>query len=122
MISTAFNAVVAFLRVGNFAQSIAFGTFVPEPPPPDPIESLTSHVEALVAGGALTQARGAGLLDKIQEISAKIDAGQTSAACNQLIGFINQVNAFISNGTLTPAQGQPLIDTANVLKTNLGCS
>ena len=64
----------------------------------------------------------AGLLDKIHEISAKIDAGQTNSACNQLSGFINQVNAFISNGTLTPAQGQPLIDTANVLKTKLGCS
>jgi hypothetical protein len=122
VISTANNAVVATLHVGNFAQSIAFGTFVPEPPPPDPIESLIDRVETLVAAGTLTQAQGAGLLDKIHEINAKIGAGQINSACNQLSGFINQVNAFISNGTLTPAQGQPLIDTANVLKTKLGCS
>ena len=105
VISTANNSVVAILPVGNFAQSVAFETFEPEI---DPI-------------GALTQDQGAGLIDKIQEASAKLDAGQTGAACNQLSSFINQVNAFISNGTLTPAQGQLLIDAANALKTNLGC-
>ena len=88
---------------------------------PDPIQLLTDQVEALIAGGALTQDHGAGLIDEIQEVSAKIDAGQTDAACNQLTGFINQVNGFMSNGTLTPAQGQPLIDTAITLKSKLGC-
>lgn len=78
-------------------------------------------MEALIANGALTQEQGAGLLDKIQEINAKLDAGHTGAACNQLSGFINQVNGFINNGTLTPAQGQPLLDTANALKSNSGC-
>lgn len=124
VISTAFNFVVRVLQVGSFPQSIAIGTFVPEPEPepePDPIESLIDQVEALIASGALTQDQGAGLLDKIQEVSAKIDAGQTAAACNQLSSFINQVNGFISNGTLTSVQGQPLIDTANALKSNLGC-
>ncbi|HKY44653.1 MAG TPA: YncE family protein, partial [Pyrinomonadaceae bacterium] len=124
VISTTSNFVVAVLPVGLFPQGIAIGTFVPEPDPepePDPIESLTEQVEALIAGGALTQNQGGGLIDKIQEISAKIDAGQTAAACNQVVGLINQVNGFISNGILTPAQGQPLIDTANALKTNLGC-
>ena len=116
--------MVAVLPVGIFPQSIAIATFVPEPEPepePDPIESLIDQVEALIAVGALTQDQGTGLLNKIQEVSAKIDAGQTAAACNQLSSFINQVNGFISNGTLTPAQGQPLIDIANALKANLGC-
>ena len=120
VISTAHNLVVANVPVGNFSQSIAFGTFVPEPEI-DPIEAIMDQVEALIAGGALTPSQGAGLLDKIQEASAKIDAGQTAAACNQLSSFINQVNGFISSGTLTPAQGQPLIDTANVIKSNAGC-
>ena len=61
------------------------------------------------------------MLDKINEATAKIEAGQTAAACNQLSSFINQVNAFISNGTLTPEQGQPLIDAANALKSDAGC-
>jgi hypothetical protein len=104
--------------VGNFPQSIAFGTFEPEI---DPIQSLIDNVEALIAGATLTQEQGAGLRQKIQEASAKLDAGQTGAACNQLSSFINQVNGFISNGTLTPAQAQPLIDGANAIKTNSGC-
>ena len=87
----------------------------------DPIESLIDQVETLIADGVLTQDQGAGLMDKIQEASAKIDAGQTGAACNQLSSFINQVNAFISNGTLTSTQGRPLIDTANALKAKVGC-
>ena len=124
VISTANNAVVAFVPAGAFSQSIAFGTFVPEPPPPpdvDPIEALIEHVEALVAAGSLTERQGAGLLAKIQEISAKIEAGQTGATCNQLNSFIHQVNVFIGNGTLTPAEGQPLIDLANELQSDVGC-
>jgi len=121
VISTATNSPVAIVPVGAFPQSIAIGTFEPEPPEIDPIESLIDQVEALIAGGALTQDQGAGLIDKIQEASAKLDAGQTGAACNQLSSFINQVNAFISNGTLTSAQGQPLIDSTNTLESDLGC-
>ena len=124
VMSTAFNMVVAILQVGIFPEDIAFGIVQPEPEPepePDPIEVLTARVEALITSGALTQDQGVGLLDKIHEISAKLDAGQTAAACNQLSGFINQVNGFIGSGTLTPADGQPLIDAATALKTKLGC-
>jgi YVTN family beta-propeller protein len=124
VISTANNSVVAILQVGNFPQSVAIGTFVPEPEPepePDPIEVLIDQIEALIAGGVLTQDQGAGLFEKIHEASAKLEAGQTGAACNQLSSFINQVHGFISNGTLTPAVGQPLIDAANAVKTKFGC-
>ena len=81
----------------------------------------TLVLEGLTASGVLTQGQGAGLLDKINEATAKYDASQTGAACNQLSGFINQVNAFIGNGTLTPAQGQSLSDAANAVKTKFGC-
>jgi YVTN family beta-propeller protein len=121
VLSTATNSPVAIVPVGAFPQSIAIGTFEPEPPEIDPIESLIDQVEALTAGGALTQDQRAGLMDKIQEVSAKLDAGQTAAACNQLSSFINQVNGFISSGTLTSTQGEPLLDTANALKIKLGC-
>ena len=109
------NSVVATVPVGNGPGSIAFGT------QNDPIGSLIDQVEALIAAGALTQDQGAGLIDKIEGAGAKLDAGQTGAACNQLSGFINQVNAFISNGIVTPAEGQPLIDAANAIKTDFGC-
>ena len=87
----------------------------------DPIDSLITQVEALLAGGELTQDQSAGLLDKIHEAIAKHDAGQTGSACNQLSSLINQVNAFINNGTLTSTEGQALIDEANAIKTTFGC-
>jgi hypothetical protein len=116
--STATNGLIDIVPVGNFPRGVAIAT-LQEPPPPPP--SLTDRVEALIADGTLTQDQGAGLIDKIEEATAKFDAGQTAAACNQLTSFINQVNAFISSGTLTPAQGQALIDAANELKSNFGC-
>ena len=118
VISTVNNGLMHILPVGNFPQGIAIATLTAPPPPPP---TLTERVEALVADGALTQDQGAGLIDKIEEATAKIDAGHTAAACNQLTSFINQVNAFVTSGTLTPAQAQPLIDAANELKTSAGC-
>ena len=77
---------------------------------------LIAQVEALITGGTLTQNQGAGLIDKLDQVIAKLDAGQTGAACNQLNSFINKVNAFINNGSLTQAQGQALIDAANAIR------
>jgi YVTN family beta-propeller protein len=123
VISTATNTLFDFVSVGNRPQGIAFGRKPDDPPPPvDPIEALTDQVEALIASGAFTQDQGDGLLDKIHELSAKLDAEQTGAACNQLSSFVNQVNAFISNGTLSGAQGQVLLDAANSLASKSGCS
>jgi len=59
--------------------------------------------------------------NKLEQVLAKLDGGQTGAACNQLGSFLNQVNAFINNGSLTQAQGQALIDAVNAVRTDLGC-
>jgi hypothetical protein len=95
VMSTATNTVVASVRVGNFPHSIAFGT-VQE----DSIESLIERLEALITGGTPTQNQGDGLIDKLEQAGAKIDAGQTSAACNQLSAFINQVTGLINIASL----------------------
>jgi YVTN family beta-propeller protein len=121
VISTATNTVVATVPVGTVPQGIAFGILQPEPPPPNPLDSLFTQVNALITGGTLTQEQGAGLLDKLNQIRAKIDAGQTGSACNQVSALINQVNGLINNGTLTSSQGQALLNAANALKTKLGC-
>jgi len=124
VLSTATNTPFAVVAVGTFPRSIAFGTLTEDPPEVDPIEALIDKVETLIAEGALTQQQGAGLLDKIHEVTAKLDAGQTDqtgAACNQLSSLINQVNGFISSGSLTPAQGEDLINAVNAVKTAIGC-
>ena len=89
--------------------------------PQQDLLKIIAQIQALVAAGTLTQNQGAGLIDKINQVVVKLDAGQTSAACNQLNSFINQVNAFISSGALTSSQGQSLIDGANGLKADIGC-
>ena len=115
VISTSTNTVVATIPVGTNPAFIAFGT------QPDPIGSIIAEVQALAAAGTLTPNQSAGLIDKLNQVSAKLDAGQTGAACNQLSSFISQVNAFINSGALTTAQGQSLIDAANSIKADIGC-
>jgi len=78
-------------------------------------------VQNLINAGTLTQNQGAGLIDKLNQVSVKLDEGQAGAACSQLNSFINQVNAFINNHSLTQAQGQALIDAANAIKADSGC-
>ena len=113
-ISVAGNSVVATIPVGILPQYIGFAVV-------DPVQSLIAQIQAMVAAGTLTQNQGAGLIDKINQVIAKLDQDQTGAACNQLNAFISQVNAFISSHALTPSQGQPLIDGANGIKASNGC-
>jgi hypothetical protein len=98
----------------------AFEVFVP-PTPQDQIAALIAQINALVTGGTLAPNKANPLLTKLDQVTNKLDAGQTTAACGQLGAFINQVNAYIGNGTLTAAQGQALIDATNALRTNIGC-
>lgn len=83
--------------------------------------AISAQVQALVTAGTLTASAGAGLTGKLNEIVAKLNRGQTGAACNQLNAFTNQVNGLINNGSLASAQGQALINAANTLKNNIGC-
>ena len=89
--------------------------------PQDQIATLIAQVQALIANGTLTQNQGDGLIDKLNQVIAKLAAGQTGAACNQMSAFINQVQPFINSGVLTQAQGESLINAANAIKVNLGC-
>ncbi len=118
-IDTATNTVTASIPVGNGPAGVAFPTRAPTVV--DPIDSLIAQVQALIAGGSLTQTQGDALIGKLHEIRTKINNGQTNGACNQLSSFINQVQGFINNGSLTASQGQALIDAANAIKSTLGC-
>ena len=120
VIDTATNTVTGSITVGLSPALIAFPSRG-QANPIDPIDSLIAQVQALEAGGSLTQNQAAGLIGKLEEIRTKRDNGQTAAACNQLSSFISQVNAFVNNGSLTTSQGQALIDAANAIKTSLGC-
>jgi hypothetical protein len=108
------DTVVATIPVGNVPNLIAFPTRTP-------IRSLIAQVQALADGGTLTQNQADGLIDKRNQVIAKLDNGQTGAACNQLSTFINHVNAFMNNGALTQPEAQLLIDAANAIRASNGC-
>lgn len=118
VISTATKTVTANFVVGTGPDGIAF---VKQRSPQDQIAALIAQVEALISGGTLTQNKGDALINKLNQVSAKLGNNQTGAACNQMGAFVNQVNAFVNGGSLTQAQGQALIDAANAIRTNLGC-
>jgi len=105
----------------NGGTSDAFVAKISPPTPQDQILALIAEVQALITAGTLTQNQGDALINKLDQVIAKLDNDQTGAACNQLDAFINQVNAFINNGSLTAAQGQALIDAVNAIKADIGC-
>jgi len=114
VIDTATNTVIATIPTGDGPRAVAFPTRTPT-------SSLIAQVQALVAGGGLTEKDGDKLIGKLEAVQTKLNNGQTGAACNQLSAFINQVNAFINSGSLSASQGQALIQAANVVRTNIGC-
>jgi hypothetical protein len=101
--------------VGSY-EFIGLGT------PQQVINLIIDDVEELVNTGVLNSGQGNSLISKLQAAIAALNQGNTTAACNELQAFINQVNALISAGVLTPAQGQPLIGAANDLRNKIGCS
>ena len=119
VIDIATNTVVATVPVGTTPFRITIGR--PVLTLRDQIAALGAQINALVEGGALAPNQAFPLTNKLQQIVNRFDGGQTTAACNQLGAFINQVNADIGSGTLTAAQGQALIDAAEAIQATLGC-
>ena len=79
---------------------------------PEWIEALAGEVNDLLAAGTLSQDQADGLLDKLQQVRAKLDADQREAAGQQMEAFVHQVEGFVNASVLTAEQAQPLIDAA----------
>lgn len=76
---------------------------------------MTSNLTATVT--SLNFQQGASLL---KNALSQINAGNNTAACNQLNAFIKQAQAQ-SGQQLTVAQANQLIASANQIKAALGC-
>jgi len=79
---------------------------------PEWIEALAGQVNDLLAAGTLTQDQADALLNKLQQVRAKLDADQREAAGQQTEAFVHQVEGFVNASVLTAEQAQPLIDAA----------
>ena len=106
-ISMAFFATTVFLP--GLVQSFYF------PPAPEyQIDTIIHEVKELVNKGVLSEGQGSALNTIIGEAQKMIlDKENTTAACNLLQDFINQVQAYINAGTLPATKGELLIGTAN---------
>ena len=77
--------------------------------------AIVTQVNQLLTSGALSGGQATSLLQKLDAIIAKLDAGNTTPAVNQLVAFVHQVQSLVSDGVLNAAQGQALIDAANAV-------
>jgi alpha-tubulin suppressor-like RCC1 family protein len=80
--------------------------------PQEEVEELIELVEELRRRGVLTDEQADGLRTQLEEILAKIDAGNLHAAEKQLQAFINHVRGFIRAGVLGADDGDDLITGA----------
>lgn len=87
--------------------------------PQEETENLIEAVQELIDDGVLNN--GNGLVSKLENVVEKLDNGNTTAACNQLGAFINQVSGFVNAGEITIEEGQALIDSANYIRSAIGC-
>lgn len=81
----------------------------------DATDYIEDIVEDLETSGILNGTNANALIQKLNDIQARLDQGQIQPALNQVNAFISQVNAFTNNGTLSEAEGNNLIALAQRL-------
>lgn len=93
-----------------------------EPGPQAGIQALISGIQSLVSGGQLSADRGDGLLSKLNAALTSLNNGLTTDACKQLSAFAKQVTASIKAKKLDSGVGQSLIQSAEAIRTQIGCA
>ena len=83
------------------------------------IDATSGQVNGLVTSGALTQDQADGLLAKLRQARANLDAGRTEVTVHLLEAFVNQVEGLIGDGVLAQARGQELIVAARGISARL---
>jgi uncharacterized repeat protein (TIGR01451 family) len=86
------------------------------------IQDMINRVQALINQGALSNANGQSLINRLQSALDYLNAGKTDKACDKMAEFIQKTQNFIDTGSLTSDQGQPLINSANKIRNTLGCN
>lgn len=93
---------------------------VDPPPPPPPPQQQISDLQSQVSGMGLPAGTANSLDGKLNAALAAANAGNVTAACNNLRAFINEVNAQAGK-KLTAAQAAQLVAQANAIRASLGC-
>lgn len=89
-------------------------------PAPSVVEDQIDDLMALVRSFNLPPGTANSLITKLQSALDAIDSSDTATACSYLTAFKNECSAQ-SGKKLTTDQATQLINSANQIKTNLGC-
>jgi len=89
------------------------------PSAPSPATQINDLI-ALVRSFNLSPALESSLVSKLQDALTAIGASDTATACSSLTSFISKTQSQ-SNKKITAEQKSQLINSANQIKTNLGC-
>jgi hypothetical protein len=94
--------------------------FVTMRAPGEQIDVIIQAIEDMLADGKLNGGQANSLVRKLENVQAKIERGQSDAAINQLMAFINEVESLIAEGVLAASDGAALIEAARNVIAGLG--
>jgi len=72
--------------------------------PTQEISNVIDEVQALTAGGTITEGQANALLVKLENAIDKIESNNINGAIGSLKAFINQITVFINSGAIQPEQ------------------
>ena len=85
------------------------------------VQQALKSIEGLVQGlPGLNAGQKNSLSVKLQNAAAAAARGDSNAASNELVAFLNELQAYVDSGKLTPAQAEPLRLAVNAVRESLG--
>ena len=89
------------------------------PPPPSPADEINALI-ALVRSFNLAPSLETTLVTKLQDALTAVNSGNTAGACTSMTSFISKVQSQ-SDKKIDPDEKSQMINSANQIKTHLGC-
>ncbi len=76
------------------------------------MQTVIADVNALLAAGVINTGQAASMIEKLQNASASLNGGNSTAAVNLILALANQVEGLTNGGILNDAQSHLLLDKA----------
>jgi len=77
--------------------------------PAQAVPQVIATIGGLHTSGVLNGGQANSLIVKLNHAIGKLNAGQTTTACNELTAFVNEVNDYVATGVLTAAEANSLL-------------
>ena len=126
--NTAVNETLSDITMCSGIARIVYGapgidfdvhSFTFQPPSSTPEDQINDLI-ALVESFGLPRGPENSLITKLEDVLAAVEASDTATACSEVTAFMNECQAQ-SGKKLTADQATQLINSANQIRTNLGC-